>query len=313
MLKLNTLLSPVEFISLFKGNHTFVSKLERMDENTTEVEIVPWHYCKEDINEIGAKLLSQNGAPKYRGIYFTVNEIDQDLDKGLNAKGYPRKRTKKMLKAIRAVFCDDDESGEYRDDFPITPNIVLQSSPNKFQYFWLTTTDNFREWDGVQNTIVEQFAGDKNAKDRVRILRIPGFNHNKGEPFMVKAFATRVEAYSWSEIVAAFPPSEWKPSVEISGSGFPRVTNSKHVSSERLMEILKSGEHIHGPCSRTAQSLANFGKDAEYIWDWIYPVLDESKACDPEHDRHSDWMLKIQGGLQNDIDTAITKYKCEKR
>ena len=140
-----------DFIQLFKGKHIFAVKIENneyidtLDEEGRNLHKMPWHYHANDIQECVSKLYEQNGKPFNKGVYFTVNELDRDLDAG-------RKRTNKMLENIRAVWADDDTTGGLRNDFPIRPNLIIKtSSPtedfHKFQYIWLcSTTSTLRSW-----------------------------------------------------------------------------------------------------------------------------------------------------------------------
>jgi hypothetical protein len=120
--------------------------------------------------------LSQAGA----GVFVTVNETD---GKGRKAENITR---------VRALFVDTDGA----DMEPILkhePDILVASSPGNFHAYWLTSgilPDDFR---GKQKRLIEAFGTDKSVHDLPRVLRLPGFPHQKvnvkkrqtGEKFQV--------------------------------------------------------------------------------------------------------------------------------
>ena len=75
------------------------------------------------------------------------------------------------------------------------------------------TRDDHR---AVMQTMVERHGSDPNAKDLARVLRLPGFLHQKGVPFMVRLTGDGLteldldlaKTYSRDEILAAFPPAQ---------------------------------------------------------------------------------------------------------
>ncbi len=215
----------LDFLSNFKGLQIFVAADERNDG-------VPWHFqCS--FEEAYPKL--QDRQSQNWGVYFTVNELDQSLD-------VPRKRTKKMLKRIRAVFCEFDNKTDI-PKFPLKPSIVVQTSEGKYHFYWLTTTENLEEWAGVQQCIVNNYGGDKNAKDLTRYLRIPGFLHCKREPHEVLLLENNGKQYPWETIKIAFPPeSKEAPSTS------PQVDqNIGGRTIKQHDEDIIFGRHFHGP------------------------------------------------------------------
>ena len=113
------------------------------------------------------------------GIYVTVQRTD----------GTGRK--KENIVGIRAFFQEDDGEGI---TLPIEPQIVVESSPGKFHRFLLCKNVPLDEFESIQQRLVDDYGSDPNAKDRARVLRLPGFFHQKvnskkgltGTPFMVR-------------------------------------------------------------------------------------------------------------------------------
>ena len=141
-----------------------------------------------DLNERGA------------GVFVTVNQTDS-LGRRL-----------KNITRVRAVFQEADNP-----DVPLPelePHIEVQSSPGKFHRYWFIapeTAPPIEEWRDVMRRMVADFGSDPNAQDPSRVLRLPGFYHQKnlGSRHRVK-FTVKSEAapYTWDEIIKAIPPLE---------------------------------------------------------------------------------------------------------
>jgi len=133
------------------------------------------------------------------GVFVTVNKTDGQGRKNHNIVG------------INTIFVEDD-TGEPKN-FPIEPSMVIQTSPNKYHYYFLTDTTHKLEARAVQEHMVQQYNSDPNAKDLARVLRIPGFHHLKNTPFKVHRTNTPLQTkrYTWDEILKAFPPAPIAP------------------------------------------------------------------------------------------------------
>jgi uncharacterized protein (DUF927 family) len=112
---------------------------------------------------------------------------------------------------VRGVFADLDDG--MPDAFPILPTIMVQSSPGKFQAYWLLQAGDQLSADqfaACMARLVLDYRADPNAKDIARVLRVPGFLHQKipSAPFRVKIVSDDGPRYSTSELIAAFPSVE---------------------------------------------------------------------------------------------------------
>ena len=129
------------------------------------------------------------------GIYVVVNETDGEGVKTAN------------VVRVRACFADLDDGLPDRA-WPLPPSMLVQTSANKFQAYWLLadrmTVEQFAQ---VEARLVADYGADPNAVDLARVLRVPGFANTKGEPFPVRfAIEPTGEVYTAAELVAAFPP-----------------------------------------------------------------------------------------------------------
>lgn len=205
------------------------------------------------------------------GIFFCVNEIDRNLDP-------QRTRTSKMLKNIRAVWADmDTYVDEPKMDWPIKPSIIVNTSPGKYHYYWLTNTTEVEEWKQVMNGIANTYGSDANARDLVRVLRLPGFNHLKSEPFMSTVVHCDGYVYEWTDIKESFPP-------DLSTRITTNATHGEHRTFSNYNEAAQSileGENFHGAIMWLLNHYANKGiTDLNELKDIVKSQLARSKVQD---------------------------------
>jgi hypothetical protein len=115
---------------------------------------------------------------KGAGVFVTVNETD---GKGRKTENVTR---------VRAFFLDLDGAplGPVEDWEP--PHIVCETSPGRWHTYWLVDNcplDGFRQ---VQKDLIATFGGDDCIHDLPRVMRLPGFYHQKGNPYMVRMIET---------------------------------------------------------------------------------------------------------------------------
>lgn len=115
--------------------------------------------------------LNQQGA----GIFIMINEG--------NLQG--RKATD--VTRVRAVFVDLDGAPlEPVLDCKLSPSIVVESSPGRFHAYWLCPGLSREQFKPVQQALAARFNGDVSVCDLPRVMRLPGFIHQKGAPFQTR-------------------------------------------------------------------------------------------------------------------------------
>lgn len=121
---------------------------------------------------------SLNGAGA--GIFVMVN------------RGDLRGRSAENVVSVRALFVDLDGAPiEPVLNATRRPDIVVQSSSGKYHAYWLATGCPLEHFSRRQEQLAIKFAGDRAVKDLPRVMRLPGFMHRKGEPFMTHLFRTQ--------------------------------------------------------------------------------------------------------------------------
>lgn len=106
---------------------------------------------------------------------------------------------------VRAVFADTDGAPLEPILEALTPHIVVESSPGKWHVYWLVD-DAFplSEFRPVQLAIAERFCTDRNVSDLPRVMRVPGFYHNKAQPHLTRLITIKrnLPHYTLDEVVS---------------------------------------------------------------------------------------------------------------
>lgn len=93
-------------------------------------------------------------------------------------------QTIKNITRVRAVFADTDGAPLKPIIDALTPHMVAESSPGKYHVYWLVTDFPLDRFAPVQVAIANKFGTDASVKDLSRVMRMPGFFHNKHEPVL---------------------------------------------------------------------------------------------------------------------------------
>lgn len=119
--------------------------------------------------------LNQEGA----GIFVMVNEGNgKILDDESTC------RTTRNVIRVRAAFVDLDGA-------PIAPvlkserkpMLIVETSPGRWHAYWRINNCPLDQFKTMQLALAKKFDGDPSVNDLCRIMRIPGFMHQKKEPF----------------------------------------------------------------------------------------------------------------------------------
>lgn len=110
------------------------------------------------------------------GIFFCVNETD--------LKG----RSSSNVTRVRALFADFDDYDPLREfDYELKPSFVVESSPGKYHCYWLLDDElPLEQFKPLQKLLASKLGSDPSINNLDRVLRVPGFTHQKGDPFTVQ-------------------------------------------------------------------------------------------------------------------------------
>lgn len=130
---------------------------------------------------------------KGAGVFVMVNRGD----------GFGRRSAN--VTAARALFVDLDGAPiEPVLSCALPPRIVVESSPGKWHAYWPAVDLPLDRFTEAQKALALRFDGDPKVCDRARVMRLPGFLHNKGKPFQTRLVECRGGPVTWHELVQAF-------------------------------------------------------------------------------------------------------------
>jgi len=223
-------------------------------------------------------------------VFVTINETD--------LKG----RKKENIIRIRALWQEDDGKGSA--NLPIEPHIVVESSPGKYHRYILTDNSELDEFESAQQVLVDQYGSDPNAKDRSRVLRLPGFYHQKNPdaPHMVRIIEeSGALPVPWDEIKRVFPPVEKK-----SENSPAHIENTTDLTAH--IRNIFSAENYNGSLCSISASLASKGAGPRQIAEILTGVMD---AC-PDNNKDTRWHDR-RGHIKTYSRSAVKKFRKLKR
>jgi hypothetical protein len=121
--------------------------------------------------------LQQRGA----GVFVMVNRGD-----GIVHEGQKTCRATANVTSVRALWVDLDGSPLQPVLDAHHPDIIVESSPGRWHAYWLTHDCQLADFKRRQQQIAAKFKGDPKVCDLPRVMRLPGFWHQKSEPFMTR-------------------------------------------------------------------------------------------------------------------------------
>ena len=154
------------------------------------------------------------------GVFVAINRTDF---KGRKAKN---------IIAVRYYIADlDGVPLENLQRLGIRPNILVQTSDEKFHCYWRITGAPLETYSEIETRLNNLLAADSSVKDLPRVLRVPGFPHQKdrSNPFMVRMIDHDALSFTSVEFEAALRAAE---TLALS----PRATGNRSSASERTKE-----------------------------------------------------------------------------
>ena len=128
-------------------------------------------------------------------IFVTINETDGQDVKGAN------------ITKVRALFADfDGQPLENLSRIALEPSFIVNTSPSKYHAYWLVDDCPLTEFTITQRRIAQTLESDSAVCDVGRIMRVPGFNHLKGDPYPVTLdLPDEVIRHSFQSLKQAIP------------------------------------------------------------------------------------------------------------
>jgi hypothetical protein len=93
---------------------------------------------------------------------------------------------------VRSYFVDlDHASADPLFASPAPADIIIESSPGKYHGYWLASDVPLDQFTARQHLLADRFNGDHAVCNLGRVMRLPGFIHQKGTPFLSQIVQTR--------------------------------------------------------------------------------------------------------------------------
>lgn len=195
------------------------------------------------------------------GIFMCIN----------NLKKNATARNANNITEITYVFIDIDETGKtYEETYlPLEPSIVVETSLSgrKWHGYFKIKDCSVEQFRSLQQRLIAFYKSDNNIKDPCRVLRVPGFNHRKGEPVPVKLKKCDPSIeYTVQEIIDAHPVKDFK---EKEKREFQTVATGDEAFSQ-FIEYAKNMKADEGDRHYTLKKLAIEGKANGFSPDQVY-------------------------------------------
>ncbi|MEA1966620.1 MAG: DNA-primase RepB domain-containing protein, partial [Thermodesulfobacteriota bacterium] len=217
---------------------------------------------------MGLEKLNEMGA----GVFVTINETDG------------RGRKTANITKVRAVFADFDGT-PLPETFPVAPTMIIESSPGKYHVYFKVVDFPLESFKIIQEAIAKKLKSDPKIKDLPRVMRMPGFYHNKKEPFMTRVLESNSTEYTYGEIVAAFPP------IPVKQWSAPRYQTPKEYTGEFKGRYGASEGDRNNHLTRRIGGMLNRGLPWSEIEQETYK---EAMACCPQVSE-----LEVKGVLKS--------------
>jgi hypothetical protein len=110
------------------------------------------------------------------------------------------------ITSVRALFADTDGAPLEPIIEALRPHLVVSTSLNKSHVYWRVHDFPLEKFKPTQTHIAKTFGCDPSVNNPARVMRLPGFNHCKGDPLPVRIvhIDAQLKLYSYSDIVGAF-------------------------------------------------------------------------------------------------------------
>ena len=157
-------------------------------------------------------------------------------------------RLKKNACQVNALFVDFDDDLTAHDKMlaaikVLPATMVVESSPDKYHVYWSLSNPgsispiNFSAW---QKVLSSMFGSDTSINDVSRVMRVPGFLHQKKEPFrthIIDKHSTGIK-YTVDELVSAFYGGRNKWLTVVAGSLRRKNMNAEEIYGELMTSNL---------------------------------------------------------------------------
>jgi RepB DNA-primase from phage plasmid len=219
------------------------------------------------------------------GVFVAINATD----------GAGRKN--ENITRVRAAFVDlDGATLEPVQACGLEPHVIVESSRGRWHCYWLTEDLALDQFKPLQQAIADRFAGDSACCDIARVMRLPGFWHQKEAPFQTRIVEVNERLpYKAAELLAEFPPAKHRHST---ASG---ATTDRAMAD--LVRRILTGEEYHSALRDLAYRWIKAGMRPAQVGATLYGFMDAR----PEADRDARWQQR-RAQIPMLVETARQKF-----
>jgi hypothetical protein len=199
------------------------------------------------------------------GVFVTINETDG------------RGRRVENIRAVRAVFADQDEPDGMPDFGDAPPTLVVMSGRGEHYLWAVKPGERLEDFTPAQKGIAAKLGSDPKVSDLARVLRLPGSFHLKsGTPRMVELVHCDPSArYAIADVLSGLGAEPVLPTTRRLVAPAPPTDGRRVLGSDarfraerylaQIHAVSGSGGN-HATYKAAAAALNNFGLPAETAW-----------------------------------------------
>lgn len=219
--------------------------------------------------------LNQKGA----GVFVCVNRTN-----GMGIRG-------KDVDRIRSFFVDDDSDHLSPEDFPVPPSMIVRTKRGA-HFYWLTSNGLDKSHFGpTQKALAERYGTDPSVFNLNRVMRIPGFMHNKGDPFLVTIEHLNTDAsYELDDIAVPLgldiKKHEWQPPRHVDDKSLEGVSmDRRRQRAAAMLRAIGPAVRDSGEGHAKTMSACRVGNDfAIPDFEFLSLLQGWGASCDPPWD-----------------------------
>ena len=171
------------------------------------------------------------------------------------------------IQSLRAVFIDMDEP--LTQAFALPPTMTVQSKNGIHAYWSLLEGEPLDGFTPTQRRLAAYYGSDPSVCDLPRVMRLPGFEHRKSDPFPVRLLTSHSHmAYRLEQVTAAHP-------VEEPVLARPVIPQTGYSLFSSYRNWATCHEVVIGSRNRTAFSIASDGFRRGFTDEEVWLVLSE--------------------------------------
>jgi hypothetical protein len=144
---------------------------------------------KKDRKHPALKRVLHGTLEQHRKELEAINEAGGGIFVTINRTDFGGRKTENITQ-VRANFVDLDGAPlkPLRDANP-RPHIIIETSPGRYAGYWFVEDEPLDQFSNIQKRLAMTFNSDPSVHDLPRVMRLPGFYHNKSEPFLSRIIA----------------------------------------------------------------------------------------------------------------------------